>query len=131
SRVLSILGAKSGDRLDLRFAPEGSSLGEFIPPTASVEPGAQTYEVTPATTQGASGISLTRGPGQDANLKGNTAAAERFIKSNWNITKGIGGYRETYIAGTKTRSDHWDGLALDVMVSSGEPNAQEIALGNA
>src|SRR5690606_3404539 len=131
SRALSILGAETGDRLDLRFAPDGATLGEFIPPAIPVEPGSQTYDVPPATTQGASGISLTHGPGQDRKLKGNTAAAERFIKSNWDVPKGIGGYRETYIAGTKKRSDHWDGLALDVMVSSGEPNPSEVALGNA
>src|SRR5690606_30308153 len=56
-----------------------------------------------------------------------------FVKSNWQVPYGIGGYVDRPIAGTGTPSDHSKGLAIDVMVASPGTKAQgsDLAKGNA
>jgi hypothetical protein len=58
-------------------------------------------------------------------LEPNTAAAYDFIKQAWPDVLSIGGWGQR--SGT---SDHPLGLALDAMVSSGEPSPEQVALGN-
>jgi hypothetical protein len=108
------LGATVDDLLEIRFAPENSELGvtTVITQGTTTAGGTPPPTTTPQTVQGASGVRFTAAD----NLKPNCAAARSFIRANWHMPHGIGGYANRNIGGTNTPSDHAKGLALDAMV---------------
>lgn len=128
------LGGATGDMLEVRFAPEDATLGVTSVATQGTTVVARPGESAPPTTtpqvvQGASGTRFT----SEDNLKPHVAAARSFIKANWHLPHGIGGYARRNIAGTSTPSDHGRGLALDCMVCPGGQRATgaDEAKGNA
>jgi hypothetical protein len=134
SKVLAAIGATESDALEVRFAGLGSKLG---PVEMSVVP----TTLNPTTTVGINNVpasvSVNASDADEVSFKAaeklqpNTYAARQFTAKVFGNKYGIGGQRYTYINGTNKKSDHWFGLALDIMVSGGgEPNAEQIARGN-
>lgn len=133
SYVLDVLGAETGDILEYRFAPTTLPLGRYIDTTAQeARDKAQLIKhAQPDTSAVILGEDGTAWKGADG-LRPHVAAARKFTHSNWKV-RGIGGYRNRNIGGTKKISDHALGLALDIHVAPGGSVAQgqQRALGNA
>lgn len=141
--LIDVLGASTDTDVEIRFAPEGASLGPYSgqsnggqSPVAvsdasfsgAITSAVSVAQTTPAFIQGADGLRFTAGE----NLKSNTFAARAFLKQSWPV-RAIGDYANRTIAGTPTTSDHAKGLALDAMVAEPGTAAQgaDLQLGNA
>lgn len=128
-----VLKAERGDVMDVRFTNPNSRLG----PVPTTETGAgrdgasgrsvATRDPQTAEVVAASGLRWTSAD----NLRPHVAAARDFIRQNWGEElRTIGGYAKRNVQGTSKPSDHSLGLALDCMVSNGEPNTRQIQIGN-
>ncbi len=141
--VLNQLGAKDGDWLSYRFAPEDSRLGRWTSKSSvsanqaekDLADSSQLYggsrePASPVYMDGEDGGAWTGLNG----LMPHVQAARAFIKDNWNIPRGIGGKVVRNISGTGTISDHATGHAIDIGITkegSQVATGSRLAQGNA
>lgn len=133
------LGAKDGDSLSIRFADPTAEIGGtgagLNTQTSSASGGGFFDSVNGIVGGVATAIYGTQPSevgttvaGSKGGLRPNAAAAFDFISQSFPQVRSIGGYAKS---GHTANSDHYKGLALDVMVSSGVAGGEERQLGNA
>ena len=132
----TVLGADGTTPLDIRFAPADADLGPTVArgKTTAVSGNSAPPTTTPAKTLGSAGTGTGERLTSDENLKPVARAARAFIKANWNVPWGVGGYAPRTESGPlPVANDHTRGLALDVVVCKGGTEAEgaDAALGDA
>jgi hypothetical protein len=137
-RAQKAVGTDRGGTVTVRFAPTGSRPGPVSGSTSTsggrqvVEEGQGSPKHTP-TVPGSSGAGVGERLTSDEGLRPHVRAARSFIHANWNISRGIGGYAPRAAVGVGVSSDHFQGLALDVVVAESDTAAtgSEFAQGEA
>lgn len=125
--VLDQLGAKDGDYLGYRFAPEDSRLGVWTS-KSSVSANQQKVDDADRKFYGGSGMLEPSSPTYMDSEEGkawtgwnglqpHVQAARLFVKDNWHIRGNIGGAVKRNISGTGKVSDHATGHAIDVGIT--------------